>query len=140
MKLVRGMAAGCSIIGHYMRGHLADHVVLFSLIHNLVRLGAYEVILNSNDRGYTLILSDLVSIMSICSQIDVVIVHLPSATLYQQYIGMLLTLMCSFVIREYRQPAMVAFSFKIYDNDTYGLGCQCLTLNLLTTVCFAKGN
>lgn len=107
-----------------MRGHFADHVALFSLIYNLVRLGDYEVILNSNDRGYSLVLSDLVSIMSICSQIDVVIVHLPSTALCQQYTGMLLTLMCSFIIREYRQPAMVAFSFKIYDNDTYGLGCQ----------------
>ena len=89
---------------------------------------------------YSPVLSDLASIMSICSHIDVVIAHLPNTVLYYQYIGMFLTLMCSFVVRKYRQPMMVAFSFKIYDNDTYGLGCQRLTFNLLTTVSFAKGN
>ena len=66
--------------------------------------------------------------------------HLPNTVLYQQCIDMFLTPICSFVVREYRQPMMVAFSFKIYDNDTYGLGCQGLTFNLLTTVSFAKGN
>ena len=64
-----------------MSDHFADHVVPFSLIYNLVRLGAYEVILNSNVRVYSPVLSDLARIMSICSHIDVVIAHLPNTVL-----------------------------------------------------------
>ncbi|CAF3563697.1 unnamed protein product [Fusarium graminearum] len=49
--------------------------------------------------------------MSTSPQIDVVKVHSPSDA---KVMGMFLTLMCGFVVREYHQP-VVASSFEIYD-------------------------